>query len=122
MPWVSGCCLYKFDLLDLDLAVHQLVYVHSRLGARRRTRSECRYTSRTARHTDARLGPARTLPASMSISTKLGRVLFVTLLNAPVADPGFMRKRSSSFDAWARASGAQRGCSRLSPAATRSWR
>lgn len=35
----------------------------------------------------------------MSINTKLGRVFFVTLLNAPVADPGFIRKRSSSFDA-----------------------
>ena len=41
----------------------------------------------------------RTLPASMSINTKLGRVFFATLLKAPVADPGFIRKRSSSFDA-----------------------
>lgn len=47
----------------------------------------------------------RTLPASMSINTKLGRVFFVTLLNAPVADPGFIRKRSSSFDACSRSEG-----------------
>lgn len=37
MRWTSGCCLYKFNLLNLDFAVYKLVYVHGCLGAPRRT-------------------------------------------------------------------------------------
>ena len=96
----SGCCLYKLNLLNLDFAVHQLVHVHSCLGAPRRARSGA--AALTRQQSRRQTGLEHTLPASMSINTKLGRVLLVTLLNAPVADPGFIKKRSSSLDACAR--------------------